>query len=173
MERVETFTKEGLEDLATFKRDIAESIRAKEFQKEMTFRLLKKNFPQEDLLCFEELSFEQYETMADMLIDDKSLDEIKAYIEESKVIEATKHVEAFTKEGLEELAAFKREVNDSIRYSEGSNDKQKEMTLQLLKKNFPQEDLSCFNELPFEQYETIFNMLMDDKSFDEIQSVLS
>ena len=173
MEHVETFTKEGLEDFAAFKRDIAESIRAKEFQKEMTFRLLKKNFPQEDLSCFEELSFEQYETMADMLIGDKSLNEIKAYIEESKVIEATKHVEAFTKEGLEELAAFKRELSDSIVYSEGVYDSQKEMTLYFLETKYSGYDLSCFEDFSLAQYKTICNMLMDDKSFDEIQSVLS
>ena len=92
--------------------------------------------------------------------------------------------EVFTKEGLEELAAFKRELNEMIKYSEdrdegikkglqeGRYNTQKESTFKLLKKYFPQEDLSCFHELNYAQYKAIFDMLIEDKEFDEIKTFI-
>ena len=112
-----------------------------------------------------------------------TLDDAIMSVEESRVIRTMKRIEkAFTKEGLEELAAFKRELNESIIYSEGKDEglqeglqkgsynNQKETTFKLLKKNFPQEDLSCFKELSYAQYKTIFDMLVEDKEFSEIKA---
>ena len=86
------------------------------------------------------------------------------------------HVETFAKEGLEDLAAFKRELSDSIRYSEvrdeGIYSNQKEMTFDFLETKYPGYDFSCFEDLSLSQYKTICKMILDNKEFDEIKAFI-
>ena len=108
-----------------------------------------------------------------------SLDSAIMGVEESRVIRTMKRVEeAFTKEGLEDLAAFKRELSDSIIYSEGRDEgigegiysNQKEMTFDFLETKYPGYDFSCFEDLSLSQYRTICKMILDNKEFDEIKA---
>ena len=55
---------------------------------------------------------------------------------------------------------------------EGVLETQKSLTLNVFKRKYPSQDSSFLDKLTLVQYKTVFNMLMDDKSIDEIQSVL-
>ena len=56
--------------------------------------------------------------------------------------------------------------------AEGVLETQKALTLNVFKRKYPSQDSSFLDKLTLVQYKTVFNMLMDDKSIDEIQSVL-
>lgn len=106
-----------------------------------------------------------------------TLDSAIMDIEESRVIRTMKRVEEiFTAEGLAELAAFKRELNDSVIYCEGrdkgSYETQKEMTFDFLGAKYPGYDFSCFEDLSLSQYKTICRMIINNKSFDEIKTFI-
>ena len=56
--------------------------------------------------------------------------------------------------------------------TEGVLETQKALTLNVFKRKYPSQDSSFLDKLTLVQYKTVFNMLMDDKSIDEIQGVL-
>ena len=55
---------------------------------------------------------------------------------------------------------------------QGELSKQRGITINLFKRRYPSLDSSFLDKLTFIQYQTVYDMLMDEKSVDEIQSVL-
>lgn len=49
---------------------------------------------------------------------------------------------------------------------------QKGITINLFKRRYPTQDSTFLDKLTFQQYQTIYDMLLDDKSISEIQSIL-
>ena len=55
---------------------------------------------------------------------------------------------------------------------EGELSNQRGITINLFKRRYPTHDSSFLDKLSFKQYQTVYDMLLDNKSISEIQSVI-
>ena len=55
---------------------------------------------------------------------------------------------------------------------EGAYNTQREMTISIFKVKYPNIDIALISNLTLEQYKAIFNLLLQDAAFEEIETII-